>query len=152
MHLVGCKDRLASLEVEPHSAIAQVEMLVRRIHLGTEQRFATPAVERLKQPARAVEIRRLDRQVAATWARQVRREIRLLSEMPAAARLDRLATMGIEQHFGMALGERRDLQVVIGGRDLFSRVFGIIQFMKRATASRIDARQVSLLVIGDLLG
>ena len=61
-------------------------------------------------------VQHFDRRVAAVWVQQVSQKIRLHSEMLVVARPDPLATVGVEQHFGMALGGRRDRRVVIDDR------------------------------------
>ena len=66
MHPVGHKGPQRNQEVEPHSAIALVELLVRRIHREIEQQSAAQAVERLRPRAPIAIAPLFDRRVAAT--------------------------------------------------------------------------------------
>ena len=98
-------------EVEPHSAIVLVELLLRRILLVTRPLFATPAVEQLGRQAPIAMVHRFERRAATTWVLQVSREIKRLFEMLAHARLDLHVTVGIEQYFVIVPGGRRGRRV-----------------------------------------
>ena len=113
MHLVGRKAQLASLAVEPHSAIALDAMLDRRILLGTERRFVMLAVERLRLRAPTGIEQRFVRRVAAAWAPLINQKIRPPFEMPVVARQDRHPSAATEQHSVIALGICPDRQIAM---------------------------------------